>query len=279
MKKFKKIYIEITNICNLNCSFCSKDNRIKESISLTKMEEVLNKINDYTDYVYLHVKGEPLLHPKLKEILDLCEKYHKKVNITTNATLVKEKESILNHPAIRQINLSVHSENKKENYLEEIFEVVDKLKDKNVVYRFWTMEANNLPKESTDSVEKIINHYQLSPEIVEKLKKDTNIKINSHTYVNKANQFIWPDINNDYYKETGYCYALKDQLAILVDGTVVPCCLDSNGIINLGNIYNNDLSEIIGSSRYQEMRIGFCNRKVTEELCKHCSYKERFDIN
>lgn len=279
MKKFKKIYIEITNICNLNCSFCSKDNRIKESISLTKMEEVLNKINDYTDYVYLHVKGEPLLHPKLKEILDLCEKYHKKVNITTNATLVKEKESILNHPAIRQINLSVHSENKKENYLEEIFEVVDKLKDKNVVYRFWTMEANNMSKESTDSVEKIINYYQLSPEIVKKLKKDTNIKINSHTYVNKANQFIWPDINNDYYKETGYCYALKDQLAILVDGTVVPCCLDSNGIINLGNIYNNDLSEIIGSSRYQEMRIGFCNRKVTEELCKHCSYKERFDIN
>ena len=279
MKNFKKIYIEITNICNLNCSFCSKDNRIKESISLTKMEEVLNKINDYTDYVYLHVKGEPLLHPSLKEILDLCEKYHKKVNITTNATLVKEKESILNHPAIRQINLSVHSENKKENYLEEIFEVVDKLKDKNVVYRFWTMEANNMSKESTDSVEKIIKHYQLSPEIVEKLKKDTNIKINSHTYVNKANQFIWPDINNDYYKETGYCYALKDQLAILVDGTVVPCCLDSNGIINLGNIYNNDLSEIIGSSRYQEMRIGFCNRKVTEELCKHCSYKERFDIN
>lgn len=279
MKKFKKIYIEITNICNLNCSFCSKDNRIKESISLTKMEEVLNKINDYTDYVYLHVKGEPLLHPKLKEILDLCEKYHKKVNVTTNATLVKKKESILNHPAIRQINLSVHSENKKENYLEEIFEVVDKLKNKNIVYRFWTMEANNLPKESTDSVEKIINHYQLSPEIVKKLKKDTNIKINSHTYVNKANQFIWPDINNDYYKETGYCYALKDQLAILVDGTVVPCCLDSNGIINLGNIYNNDLSEIIGSSRYQEMRIGFCNRKVTEELCKHCSYKERFDIN
>lgn len=279
MKNFKKIYIEITNICNLSCSFCSKDNRIKESISLTKMEEVLNKINDYTDYVYLHVKGEPLLHPNLKEILDLCEKYHKKVNITTNATLVKEKESILNHPAIRQINLSVHSENKKENYLEEIFEVVDKLKDKNVVYRFWTMEANNMSKESTDSVEKIINYYQLSPEIVEKLKKDTNIKINSHTYVNKANQFIWPDINNDYYKETGYCYALKDQLAILVDGTVVPCCLDSNGIINLGNIYNNDLSEIIGSSRYQEMRIGFCNRKVTEELCKHCSYKERFDIN
>lgn len=278
MKKFKKIYVEITNICNLNCSFCSKDNRIKESISLTNMEELLKKINDYTDYVYLHVKGEPLLHPKLKKILDLCEKYHKKVNITTNATLIKEKEEILTHTAIRQINLSVHSENKKANYLEEIFEVVDKLKDKNIVYRFWTMEDNNLSKESTELVEKIVNHYQLSPEIVENLKKENNIKINSHTYVNKANEFIWPDINNDYNKEFGYCYALKDQLAILVDGTIVPCCLDSNGVINLGNIYQNDLLQVINSSRYQKMRMGFCNRKVTEELCKHCSYKERFDI-
>mgnify|MGYP004456769941 FL=1 len=279
MKKFKKIYIEITNICNLNCSFCSKDNRIKESISLTNMEELLKKINDYTDYVYLHVKGEPLLHPNLKEILDLCEKYHKKVNITTNATLLKAKEKILSHPAIRQINLSVHSENQEKNYLEEIFEVTDKLKEKNIVYRFWTMNDNNLNKKSTELVEKIINHYKLSPEIVEKIKTDNNIKINSNTYVNKANQFVWPNINNDYYNDKGYCYALKDQLAILVDGTVVPCCLDSDGIINLGNIYSNTLEDIINSSRYQKMRSSFCNRKVTEELCKHCSYKERFDIN
>lgn len=279
MKKFKKIYIEITNICNLNCSFCSKDNRIKESISLTNMEELLKKINDYTDYVYLHVKGEPLLHPKLKEILDLCEKYHKKVNITTNATLLKAKETILSHTAIRQINLSVHSENQEKNYLEEIFEVTDKLKEKNIVYRFWTMNDNNLNKKSTELVEKIINHYKLSPEIVEKIKTDNNIKINNNTYVNKANQFVWPNINNDYYNDKGYCYALKDQLAILVDGTVVPCCLDSDGIINLGNIYSNTLEDIINSSRYQKMRSGFCNRKVTEELCKHCSYKERFDIN
>lgn len=279
MKKFKKIYVEITNICNLNCSFCSKDNRIKESISLTKMEELLEKINNYTDYIYLHVKGEPLLHPNLGEILDLCEKYHKKVNITTNATLLKEKEKILKHSAIRQINLSVHSENDKNNYLEEIFEVVDKLTDKNIVYRFWTMENNNLSQKSTISVEKIISHYKLSLDIVEKLKIENNIKINTHIYVNKANEFIWPDVNNDYNNDTGYCYALKDQLAILVDGTIVPCCLDSNGIINLGNIYKNNLEEIINSSRYQKMREGFCNRKVTEELCKHCSFKERFDIN
>lgn len=279
MKKFKKIYIEITNICNLNCSFCSKDNRKKEEITLDKMEHLLKKINDYTDYVYLHVKGEPLLHSKLKEILDLCYKYNKKVNITTNGTLLYEKKAILNHPAIRQINLSLHSENEKENYLEEIFEVVDKLEDKIIIFRFWTMNNGKMNKQLAEIVEKIQKKYNLSPEIVEKIKIEKNIKIRNNLFIDKANEFIWPDINNDYNKENGYCYALKDQLAILVDGTIVPCCLDSNGIINLGNIYKNTLEEIINSTRYQKIREGFCNRKVTEELCKHCSYKQRFDIN
>lgn len=277
MKKFKKIYVEITNICNLSCSFCSKDKRVKEYISVIKMEQLLQKINDYTDYIYLHVKGEPLLHPDLEEILNLCEKYHKKVNITTNATLLKEKEKILSHKAIRQINLSLHSENEKKDYLKEIFNVVDKLEDKNVVYRFWTMENEKLSPKSTNLVEKIILHYQLSTEIVEKINCSCNIKIKNNTYINKANEFIWPNINNDYYNASGYCYALKDQIGILVDGTVVPCCLDSDGIVNLGNIYNTSLEEIINSDRFQKMRQGFCNRKVQEELCKHCSYKERFD--
>jgi len=123
-KKYKKIYIEITNICNLSCSFCSIDNRVKESITLEKMEHILKNINNYTDYVYLHVKGEPLLHKELKEILDLCKKYNKKVNITTNGTLIKENIKELKHPVVRQINLSLHSENNKQDYLEEIFETV-----------------------------------------------------------------------------------------------------------------------------------------------------------
>jgi radical SAM protein with 4Fe4S-binding SPASM domain len=279
MKKFKKIYIEITNICNLSCSFCSIDSRKKEEITIDKMEEILKKVNDYTDYIYLHVKGEPLLHKDLDKILDLCDKYHKKVNITTNGTLLKEKEKILLNPIVRQINISLHSENKKENYLDEIFETVDNLKDKIIVYRFWTMENNNLNDKSTEIVDKIIKYYQLSTETVEKIKNDKHIKIRDNLYIDKANFFIWPNVNNNYFNESGYCYALKDQLAILVDGTVVPCCLDSGGIVSLGNIYKQSLEEIINSKHYQEMKQGFCNRKVTEELCKHCSFKERLIKN
>lgn len=279
MKKFKKIYIEITNICNLSCSFCIVDKRVKESISLEKMEELLNKISDYTDYVYLHVKGEPLLHKDLKQILDLCDKYNKKVNITTNGTLLKERKEILKHPTVRQINLSLHSENKKENYLEEIFEAVDNLKDKIIIFRFWTMENGKMNEKSTEIVEKIKKHFNLSSEIVEKINLEKHIKIRDNLYIDKANEFIWPNLDNDYYNEHGTCYALKDQLAILVDGTVVPCCLDSNGVIKLGNIYEQSLDEIINSKRYQEMKKGFNNYLVNEELCKHCSFKNNLIRN
>lgn len=279
MKKFKKIYIEITNICNLNCSFCSQDNRIKSSISLNDFELILKKINDYTDYIYLHVKGEPLLHPKLNEILELCNKYNKKVNITTNGTLLKEKEEILLNKAVRQINISLHSENNKDNYLLDIFKTVDKLNKKIIIYRFWTMDNNNLDKKSTEIVDKIIKYYDLSPEIVDKIKTDKNIKIKNNLYIDKADKFIWPSLDNNYCSKLGYCYALKDQIAILVDGTVVPCCLDSNGIIKLGNIYNSTLSDIINSDKYIKIRNGFSNRIAVEELCKHCSFKDRLKKN
>ena len=76
--KFKKIYIEITNICNKNCSFCSKTNRKKREMSIDEFETVLKRINNYTDYIYLHIKGEPLTHSNFEEIVKLCKKYNKK---------------------------------------------------------------------------------------------------------------------------------------------------------------------------------------------------------
>lgn len=276
---FKRVYIEITNICNLKCSFCSIDHRLKKSITVEEFETIIKKIDKYTDYIYLHVKGEPLLHKDLDKLLDIAYKYNKKVNITTNGTLLKDKVNLLIHPAIRQINISLHSENNKENYLEDIFEAVDRLKNKIVIYRFWTLKENHLNEKSTKIVEKIKNYYNLSTDIVEKIKKDNHTKIKDNLYLDKQTEFIWPSLDNDYYNEIGTCYALKDQLAILVDGTVVPCCLDSNGIIKLGNIYNDSLEDIINSSKYIKMRQGFCNRKVTEELCKHCSFKDRLLTN
>lgn len=270
MKKFKRIYIEITNICNLSCSFCSPVNRIKKTITKEEFEEILKKIDKYTDYIYLHVKGEPLLHPNLKDLLDIAYKYKKKVNITTNGTLLLNKEDILNHDAVRQINISLHSENNQDNYFENILKSIDKLNNKIIVLRYWTLKDEKSPV----IVDKVLKHFNLSTTNV-----NNHIKLRDNLYLDKQEEFVWPSLDNDYNNEIGYCYALKDQLAILVDGTVVPCCLDSDGVINLGNIFDTTLEEIMNSKRYIKMKTGFCNRKVTEELCKRCSFKDRLLTN
>ena len=135
------------------------------------------------------------------------------------------------------------------------------------------MQNNKLDKKSTEIVEKIKDFYHLSPETVEKLKKEKNIKISSTIYVDKDNEFSWPTITN--HKSCGYCPALKTQLAILVDGTVVPCCLDSNGIINLGNIRKEPLQEIEKKERYINVKKSLQDRKPIEKLCQSCTFKER----
>ncbi len=274
MKKYKKIYIEITNRCNLNCSFCKNTTREKKDMTIEEFQKVLEQVKEYTNYIYLHVKGEPLLHPKVIEFIHLAETYHLKVNLTTNGTLFqKYAEELGKCNNLNKINFSLHSENKKENYLEEIFENVKALSEKTtVIYRLWTLKNNELDKKSTDIVDKIKSYYLLSTQTVDKIKKEKNIKISSTIYVDKENGFEWPEITN--HKSCGYCHALKTQIAILVDGTVVPCCLDGEGQISLGNILKEPLEEIIQKERTQKLQKSFQDRKPIEPLCQSCTYKE-----
>lgn len=277
-KKYKKIYIEITNKCNLNCTFCSEVKRKKEKITLENFEEIIKKINNYTDYIYLHVKGEPLLHPEIDKILDIAEKYNLKVNLTTNGTLFPNVvDKIKDKKALHKINFSLHSENNYKNYLENIFENVKKLSTDTVaIYRLWTLNNNELDKKSQEIVEKIKNFYNLDEKTYKNLKTKNNIKISSTIYVDKDNEFTWPDNIENELSPLGYCHALKTYIAILVDGTVVPCCLDSNASIPLGNIYDNTLEEIINNERYKNLQKSFQNRKPCESLCRRCTFKDKF---
>lgn len=278
MKKYRKIYIEITNICNLNCSFCSKVNRKKEYMSLENFKEILNKIKDYTDYIYLHVKGEPLLNQNVIDMIKSCEEYNIKVNLTTNGTLFPQIVGQLKEcKNLNKINFSLHSENNYPEYCEKIFKAVEELPSSvTIIYRLWTLKNNELDEKSTNIVNKISKYYNLSTEIVEKIKKESNVKIKSTIYVDKDNEFDWPTLNETKTSD-GYCYALKTQIAILVDGTVVPCCLDSDGVINLGNINDMSLEEIINSKKYQNLQKSFQDRKPCEELCKKCTFKNKFN--
>ena len=276
--RFKKVYIEITNTCNLNCSFCIKDNRMKKEMSIDEFETVLKKIDKYTDYIYLHVKGEPLIHSNLDQILALTNKYNKYVNITTNGVFFKEKVKILKkYTNIRQINISLHSENKKDNYIEDILESVDELNDIFIVYRFWNLKDNKLDEKMLIYLKKIKNKYNLSEKKYKMILYDSNIKIKDNIYIDKDKEFTWPDINNKYFKEEGFCYGLKNQIGILVDGTVIICCLDSFGLTKIGNIFEDSLENILRGEIVNKILKGFNDRKVYLDMCKHCSYKEKFN--
>ena len=276
MKKFKKIYVEITNTCNLNCSFCSKVEKPKRIMTKEEFSHILSEIKPFTDNIYLHVKGEPLLHPNLIDFLNIAEKNDIKINITTNGILFPKKvDELIKCNSLQKINFSLHSENNVPNYLENIFKSVEKLKNQTVIYRLWTLQDGKLDEKSTKTVEKIIEYYKLSPETVEKIYKENNVKITSTIYVDKDNEFEWPDDNKNE-TTNGFCMALKTQIAILVDGTVVPCCLDSNGKINLGNIYTESFESIINSKRCQDLKKSFQDRKPCEKLCLSCTYKNRF---
>ena len=276
MKKYKKVYIEITNTCNLNCSFCSEVKKEKRFMTLDEFEHILGEIKDKTNYIYLHVKGEPLLHKDIIKFINKANEYNLKVNLTTNGVLFdKYAKELGKCNNLNKINFSLHSENNKDNYLEDIFDNIKYLSTNTTsIYRLWTLNNNELDEKSTNIVEKIKEYYNLPQETVDKIKNENNIKISSTIYVDKDNEFDWPSITN--HKSCGYCYALKTQIAILVDGTVVPCCLDSNGVIDLGNIYNSTLEEIINSDRYQNLLKSFRDRIPSEELCKSCTFKERF---
>ena len=275
MHKFKKIYIEITNKCNLSCSFCSIDKREKKEMTIDEFKTILDKISNYTDSIYLHVKGEPLLHTKLEDILTICDNHGVKICITTNGTLLKNKKSVLLNHNIKQINVSLHSENNYPNYFLDVFNTCDELSKKiTIIYRLWVLKDIN--KLSTNIVDKIINHYKLSTNVVNKIYNDKNINIADNIYLDKDIEFTWPNDSNIELDNIGTCYGTRSHIAILSNGIITPCCLDSEGLINLGNIFKDSIEDVLNNEMYKEIKLGFQNNKVIHPLCQKCNYRLRF---
>ena len=278
---FKKIYIEITNICNLKCKFCPETSRNKEFMTLEKFEEAIRKIHNYTNLICLHVKGEPLLHNNLKGILDVLEKYNLKANITTNGTLIKEKLDVLkNSKSVRQINFSIHSimQNEKLNkqYLQNIFQSVEELKNTMISYRLWNLQNikdNDINNNIIESMEECYKISNLKKQLIE----NEFMQLRKNIFINQDIEFTWPDPNKEHINENGRCLALKDQVAILVDGTVVPCCLDNNGDIPLGNIFKETMEEILNKPKSILIKKNFENNIITCNFCKTCGFLKRLE--
>lgn len=274
---FRKIYIEISNLCNLKCSFCPGTARPPRRMCAEEFAFLLPKLRPYTDYLYFHLMGEPLCHPELEQFLRLAHQHGFRVILTTNGTLLSKVEPILlAAPALHKINISLHAFEANdlsvsfEDYLDGCFRFGTSVNGKKlVVYRLWNQGGkNSFNRQILDRMEQFFPGEW----IVER----QGTRIAPKTYLEYGDKFDWPDLSAPEGNAPQFCYGLRDQLGILCDGTVVPCCLDHEGDIPLGNLFTEDLSVILHSPRAKAIYDGFSSKEAIEPLCRRCGYARRF---
>ena len=283
---FDRVYVEITNICNMKCSFCPGTKRKKASMSIEKFKEILDKLKGHTEYIYLHVMGEPLLHPELDSILKSVCELGFKACITTNGTLLEKEKDVLikNKDCIHRISVSLHApegndfQSSLDEYLDSVLGFAKEFSvlDKNVIFRLWNLdseEAKGKNEKNSYILEKLRSCYA-----GEWTKRYSGYRLAYRTFLEYDGIFTWPIESDAEPTDVGRCYALSRQIAILVDGTVVPCCLDSEGQIALGNIFDSELDEILSSGSAKEILEGFRQGKMIHPVCKKCTYARRFKV-
>ena len=277
---FKRVYMEITNVCNLACVFCPGTAREKRFLSPEEFRRLAEKLRGHTRYLYFHVMGEPLLHPQLPQLLAIAHELGFRVCLTTNGTLLAEKSAaLLAAPALHKVSVSLHSFEGNRggdmtDYLHGVWKFYAAAGEKGILcaLRLWNeggasarngeilrflstavgTDVENLPPDRTGS-------RRLAPGL----------------FLESAQKFDWPSPEAE---EGGvqFCHALRQQLAVLCDGTVVPCCLDGEGRMALGDLLTEELPDILNTPRARAIREGFSRRLPSEALCRRCGCARRF---
>lgn len=273
---YNKVYVEITNICNMHCSFCHGHNRPPRQMSEEEFSLVLDKLTGHTGFIYYHLMGEPLTHPLLPCLIRMAGERGYKSILTTNGTLLQKRQEELLAAGLHKVNISIHSFEEGSmdahaGYLQSLTDFAKRAAQAGtiVVFRLW----NNGVDGGKNACALDVLRRSIPGDWTDNTR---GIRIREKMFVEFGDRFEWPDQSAQIQGSRFYCYGLKDQLGILSDGTVVPCCLDSDGVIGLGNIFRDDLESILQSQRAWNMVEGFRCGKASEELCKRCGYAQRF---
>ncbi len=280
--RFKKVYLEITNVCNRSCAFCPGTGRAPGFLSEADFRTLIDKLRPWTDYLYFHLMGEPLLHPLLGRFLALAGERGFRVILTTNGTLLPQAEqTLLAAPALHKLNLSLHSFEANDggsldDYVNQcaVFGAKAAAAGILVNFRLWNEDSaarGGRNRENARILELLARQFPRpwSP-------SRGGERLAERVYLDRAEIFDWPDPAAPQENARHGCYGLRDQLGVLWDGTVVPCCLDHEGTLALGNLLTEALSEILEKPRSRAILAGFRRGEATEELCKRCGYAERF---
>lgn len=277
-KKFpySRVYVEITNLCNRSCSFCPGTVRAPKMMTVEEFRSVAEKLTGITGYLYYHLMGEPLTHPALPEMIAIARSLGFRSQITTNGTLLASRGQALIDAGVHKVNVSIHSfeEGSDENYVNYIDSCLDFADRASragiiVVLRLWNNGCDEGRNISTLDLAKAKFPWDWHAE-------PRATRIQDRLYVEHGDRFDWPDLGAADGGDQVFCHGLRDHFGILSNGTVVPCCLDREGAISLGNIFEQPIEEILNSPRARAMVDGFSCRKATEELCRKCGYARRF---
>ncbi|MBQ7801186.1 MAG: SPASM domain-containing protein [Oscillospiraceae bacterium] len=275
--RFNKIYLEISNLCNLNCAFCPGTKRPPRALNEGEFTALIRKLRPWTDFLYFHLMGEPLCHPKLETFLDLAGAEGFRVILTTNGTLLaKQQEMLLAALALHKVNVSLHAFEANDlampfgDYLRGCFAFGQAAEGKKLVaYRLWNQGGAD---EMNGQILDAMKHFFPGEWVLER----RGTRIGQRVYLEYGDKFDWPDLSAPDGGGKVFCYGLRDQLGVLCDGTVVPCCLDHEGDIALGNLFEQDLGDILETPRAKAIFQGFSDGKAAEELCRKCGYARRF---
>ncbi len=283
--KFYRIYIELTNVCGLKCSFCPSKNLPNTNMSLEFFEEIIQQSKAFTKEIACHVVGDPLTLSKLSEYLDIIHKYKMKAILTTSGYFMKKQTfETLFHPAVKQINISLNAFNKNdttlsfEQYIRPILrlchEKVAQEKELFINLRMWNLdEAMSEESFNQEVFSKLEESFSVKLEY--KGAKES-IRLDNKVLLHFDNYFEWPSLKNPNYGH-GTCQGLSSHIGILANGDVIPCCLDNEAVMKLGSLKTETLDNIVHGRRARAMRNGFKEAYCSEELCQKCSYKSRFN--
>lgn len=275
--KFRKIYLEISNVCNLKCSFCPGTTRAPKMMSEAEFRALMPKLRPWSDFLYFHLMGEPLLHPQLERFLQIAGEAGFRVILTTNGTLLeRQKELLLASPGLHKVNISLHSFEANEagmsfaSYLDACLSYGQAASGKKLtVYRLWNQGGLDSKNEE---ILRRMDRYFPHPWKVE----PRGTRIGDRVYLEYGEKFDWPSMEAEESDGRNFCYGLRDQIGVLCDGTVVPCCLDSDGTISLGNLFRQEMEEILHSPLAQEICNGFSQGAAAHPLCRRCGFAKRF---
>ena len=275
----KKIYLEITNVCNLDCSFCHKTSRVKKLMSKDEFNTLTDKLRGKAKYLYFHLMGEPTLHPSLKEFINIAWEKGFCPTITTNGSTLCQKGDELIESLPYKISISLHAPEANEAFADEKYfecciDFAKRAADSGciIALRLWNLGTD---ADNSDILKKLHASF---PDEWEQLRGRNSMRLASKIFLEFAERFDWPDQTAPESDSEcdAFCYGLRDQIGVLVDGTVVPCCLDADGALALGDLFEQELDDILASPRARAIYDGFTARRAAESLCRKCGYAKRF---